>query len=188
MKTLLEVIKINKTNIDKIKVGTDFMSCNIGDEVIVNGKNCLCAGKVNGKNMFIVIGHKNLKSQFMLAQSKTKLYYDKLPFNKSGIELTKYVLDNYKQELNRTIWKNLDNDEFIPSSGELKNIFLNLASIKDKEMEFWDILELDDEDIWSASVCTIPSNAEYCYSLNAGIYSDDKTHYKKTFVCVDYQL
>lgn len=86
MKTLLEVIKLNKGNINNITIGGELEKYNIGDKVTILGKKCICVGKVNNKNAFVLENHYNMENELPYANESTKLFKDVIQEFNNGVE------------------------------------------------------------------------------------------------------
>lgn len=133
MKTLLEVIKLNKTNIDKVQIGKDPKHASVGDIVEINNRECLCVGPINdsGENGFAIIPDYKQDKKPFAPQDSDFLDSDLIPYMKpettrDGKEMTDYIKNEFPRELSGTLWEDVEDDEFIPSRYEFRKIMNNI--------------------------------------------------------------
>ena len=125
-----------------------------------------------GEGLWLYLDWIGLNKPLRWTRQNTKLYNDKIP-DTNGYENTQYILNNYKNCIQGTIWEEVKNckyNVYIPDKNQLK-----IISNVNEEYK----LNNPIYGYWSSSQCAT-SYQIYSYALgvnfyNSYLYSDNKT-------------
>ena len=108
------------------------------------------------------------------AQGITRLYENEIP-DTNGYENTQYILNNYKNCIQGTMWEEIQKckyDVYIPDKNQLKRIY----NVNKK----YKLLSLSDDFYWSSSQCAdFYSNYNYAFGVdfyNGNVEGSNKTY------------
>lgn len=121
MKTFLEFL-----NNDQEVSHKPYYEYEVGEKLLKDDLEYVCLGEINGKNMFVRTDREIIKREnhtFPWALEKTRLAKP-IPKKRvgTGLEQTEWLLKHYEKCIDRTIWGNLQDDEYVPNVEELKEI------------------------------------------------------------------
>lgn len=196
IKTLLEVIKINKSNINDIIINKSPKDFVYGEIIVLNNVKCLCLGPDdNGKNMFGIIPTQEVKPS-RWAEYKSKLHEAKFGstqvFNKSksGKWMTNHIRQKYDNDITEdTIWWWLNDNEYIPSIKELKKIVANAEDNDETPFDIWTKLGINDQHgcIWTSTPDGNYYSKSWSPSLDMkSIGISDRDYLSYYIICMDY--
>ena len=137
---------VNESMFDDIDFDDDY-SASVSDKLNKWKDFAICFGK----GLWVYLDWIGLNKELSWARKNTKLYNDKIP-DKNGYENTQYILNNYKNDIQGTIWEEVKNCEYpiyIPDKKQLKRIY----NVNEK----YDLLPLSDDFYLSSSQRAIPS-------------------------------
>ena len=126
-----------------------------------------------GKGLWVYLDWIGLNKPLIWSQENTKLYDDKIP-DTNGYKNTQYILNNYKNCIQDTIWEEVHNCEYnvyIPDKNQLKRIY--------KVNEKYKLLSLPTYYYWSSSQYADPYSRYYSafgvYFYDGYVINDIKT-------------
>ena len=108
------------------------------------------------------------------AQGITRLYENEIP-DTNGYENTQYILNNYKNCIQGTIWEEVQNCEYnvyIPDKNQLKRIY----NVNKK----YKLLSLSADFYWSSSQCA-DFYSNYNYAFGVDFYNSNMEGSNKTY-------
>ena len=112
-----------------------------------------------GEGLWVYLDWLGLNKGLIWAQENTKLYKDNIP-DTNGYENTQYILNNYKNCIQGTIWEEVQNckyNVYIPDKKQLKRIY----NINEK----YKLLSLSTNDYWNSSQYENPYQDYSCALL-----------------------
>ena len=146
---------VNESMFDDIDFDDDY-SVSVSDK-LSNWKDlAICFGE----GLWVYLDWIGLNKELYWAQYNTKLHGDKIP-NTNGYENTQYILNNYKNCIQGTIWEEVQNCEYnvyIPDKNQLKRIY----NVNKK----YKLLSLSTNDYWTSSQYESPYQ-DYSHALLA---------------------
>ena len=123
-----------------------------------------------GKGLWVYLDWIGLNKRLIWARKNTKLYNDEIP-DTNGYENTQYILNNYKNCIQGTIWEEVQNCEYnvyIPDKNQLKII----SNVNEKYN-----LILSTFTYWSSSQYA-SSYSDYSYAFSVNFYGYVYSNYK----------
>ena len=105
-----------------------------------------------GEGLWVYLDWIGLNKPLRWAQYDTKLYNDNIP-DTNGYENTQYILNNYKNCIQRTIWEEVQKCKYpiyIPDKKQLKRIY----NVNEK----YKLLSLSTDNYWSSSQYADPDS------------------------------
>ena len=130
--------------------------------------------KCFGEGLWVYLDWAYFNKYLIWARKNTKLYKDNIP-DTNGYENTQYILNNYKNNIKRTIWEEVQNckyNVYIPDKNQLTII----SNINKK----YNLLDIPSGFYWSSSQYVYPywnyDGAFYVYSYNGNAYGQYKTN------------
>ena len=141
---------VNESMFDDIDFDDDY-SVNVSDKLNKWKDLAICFGK----GLWVYLDWIGLYKDLNWAHYDTKLYKDRIP-DTNGYENTQYILNNYKNCIQRTIWEEVLNCKYpiyIPDKKQLKRIY--------KVNEKYDLLSISDDFYCSSSQYAF--SYQYCY-------------------------
>ena len=162
---------INESMFDDIDFDGDY-SVSVSDK-LNNWKDlAICFGEGLWVYLDWVCFNKDL--YWAQAQGITRLYENEIP-DTNGYENTQYILNNYKNCIQGTIWEEVQNCEYnvyIPDKNQLKIIY----NVNKK----YNLLRLSADFYWSSSQCAdFYSNYNYAFGVdfyNGNVEGSNKTY------------
>ena len=126
-----------------------------------------------GEGLWVYLDWLGLNKGLIWAQENTKLYQDNIS-DTNGYENTQYILNNYKNCIQGTIWEEVQNckyNVYIPDKNQLKIIY----NVNKK----YNLLDIPSKHFWSSSQYASPNQLYYSafyVNFNIGyMYFDSKT-------------
>ena len=118
---------VNESMFDDIDFDDDY-GVSVSDKLIKWKDLAICFGE----GLWVYLDWIGLNKPLKWARKNTKLYLDDIP-DTNGYENTQYILNNYKNCIQGTIWEEVQNCEYnvyIPDKNQLKRIYklLNLST------------------------------------------------------------
>ena len=113
-----------------------------------------------GKGLWVYLDWIGLNKPLRWAHANTKLFKDNIP-DTNGYENTQYILNNYKNCIQGTIWEEVQNckyNVYIPDKNQLKRIY--------KVNKKYKLLSLPTNDYWTSSQYENPYQ-DYSHALLA---------------------
>ena len=162
---------VNESMFDDIDFDDDY-SVSISDKLIKWKDLAICFGK--GLWVYLDWVGFNKDLYWAQAQGITRLYENEIP-DTNGYENTQYILNNYKNCIQGTIWEEVQNCEYpiyIPDKNQLKRIY----NVNKK----YKLLSLSADFYWSSSQCAdFYSNYNYAFGVdfyNGNVEGSNKTY------------
>ena len=131
---------VNESMFDDIDFDDDY-SANVSDKLTKWEDLSICFGE----GLWVYLDWVGFNKDLYWAHYDTKLYNDKIP-DTNGYENTQYILNNYKNCIQRTIWEEVQNCKYplyIPDKKQLKRIY----NVNEK----YKLLNLSTDYYWSSS-------------------------------------
>ena len=131
---------VNESMFDDIDFDDDY-SVSVSDKLIKWHDLAICFGE----GLWVYLDWVGFNKNLYWSQYDTKLYNDKIP-NTNGYENTQYILNNYKNCIQGTIWEEVQNCEYnvyIPDKKQLEIIY--------KVNKKYNLLRLSTDFYWSSS-------------------------------------
>ena len=126
-----------------------------------------------GEGLWVYLDWIGLNKGLSWAQIGTNLWQAKIP-NKNGYENTQYILNNYKNCIQGTIWEEVQNckyNVYIPNKKQLERIY--------KVNKKYELMRLSTDWYWSSSQSKIDEDCDdYAYHVDfscGNVYDDNKT-------------
>ena len=172
------VNSVNESMFDDIDFDDDY---GVSDKLIKWKDLAICFGK----GLSVYLNWIGLNKGLIWARNNTILYKDKIP-NTNGYENTQYILNNYKNNIQGTIWEEVQNCKYpiyIPDKNQLKRIY----NVNEK----YNLLDLPRDKYWSSDQYTSPDQY-YGSALGVGfyysgnVYYDDKTNEFHSFALLHF--
>ena len=159
---------VNESMFDNIDFDGDY-SVSVSDK-LNNWKDlAICFGE----GLWVYLDWVGLNRDLNWAHFDTKLYNDEIP-DTNGYENTQYILNNYKNCIQGTIWEEVQNckyNVYIPDKNQLKRIY----NVNKK----YNLLDIPSKHFWSSSQYASPNQLYYSafyVNFNIGyMYFDSKT-------------
>ena len=132
---------INESMFDDIDFDDDY-SVSVSDKLIKWKDLAICFGK----GLWVYLDWIGLNKHLRWAQKDTKLYRAVDVPDTNGYENTQYILNNYKNNIQGTIWEEIQNCKYslyIPDKNQLKKIY--------KVNKKYNLLDLSNYIYWSSS-------------------------------------
>ena len=130
------------------------------------------------EGLWVYLDWIGLNKYLIWAQENTKLYYDNIP-DTNGYENTQYILNNYKNCIQGTIWEEIQNCKYplyIPDKNQLKKIYK--------------LLRLSTDYYWSSSQYAIPHSNYYRAFIvrfyDGYVLFNDKTNGYRSFALLHF--
>ena len=161
---------VNESMFDDIDFEDDDYSVSVSDKLNKWKDLAICFGK----GLWVYLDWIGLNKELIWARKNTKLYQDKIP-DTNGYENTQYILNNYKNYIQGTIWEKVQNCEYpiyIPDKKQLKRIY--------KVNEKYDLLSLSDDFYCSSSQRAIPSQ-DYRGAFGVDFYDGYVYDFNETY-------
>ena len=117
-----------------------------------------------GEGLWVYLDWIGLNKPLRWTIQNTKLYNDKIP-DTNGYENTQYILNNYKNCIQGTIWEEVQNckyNVYIPDKNQLKRIY----NVNKK----YKLLNLYTDYYWTSSQCANPFS-NYYYAFGVDFYN-----------------
>ena len=111
---------VNESMFDDIDFDDDY-GVSVSDKLIKWKDLAICFGE----GLWVYLDWIGLNKYLIWAQENTKLYQDNIS-DTNGYENTQYILNNYKNCIQGTIWEEVQNCEYnvyIPDKNQLKRIY-----------------------------------------------------------------
>ena len=147
---------VNESMFDDIDFDDDY-SDSVSDKLIKWKDFSICFGE----GLWVYLDWVGFNKRLNWAYFHTKLYQDKIP-DTNGYENTQYILNNYKNCIQGTIWEEIQNSEYpiyIPDKNQLKII----SNVNKK----YKLLDIPSDLYWSSSQYANPySNYSYAFYVN----------------------
>ena len=162
---------VNESMFDDIDFDDDY-SVSISDKLNKWKDLAICFGE----GLWVYLDWIGLNKDLYWAQAQgiTRLYENEIP-DTNGYENTQYILNNYKNYIQGTIWEKVQNCEYpiyIPDKKQLKRIY--------KVNEKYDLLSLSDDFYCSSSQRAIPSQ-DYRGAFGVDFYDGYVYDYNETY-------
>ena len=161
------VNSVNESMFDDIDFDDDY-GVSVSDKLNKWEDVAICFGE----GLWVYLDWIGLNKPLRQTRQNTKLYNDKIP-DTNGYENTQYILNNYKNSIQGTIWEEVQNckyNVYIPDKNQLKIIYKVNEEYKLNNLIYG---------YWSSSQC---ENSYYIYGsalcvnfYNGYLYSDNKT-------------
>ena len=158
---------VNESMFDDIDFDDDY-SASVSDKLNKWKDLAICFGE----GLWVYLDWIGLNKDLKWTHYNTKLYNDKIP-DKNGYENTQYILNNYKNYVQGTIWNEIQNCKYplyIPDKNQLKRIY----NVNEK----YKLLSLSANGYWSSSQYagsySSYSSAFYVYFGNGDVYYNNK--------------
>ena len=158
---------INESMFDDIDFDGEY---NVTDKLIKWKYFSICFGE----GLWVYLDWVYFNKYLIWARKNTKLYKDNIP-DTNGYENTQYILNNYKNNIKRTIWEEVQNckyNVYIPDKNQLTII----SNINKK----YNLLDIPSGLYWSSSQYAYPywdyDGAFYVYFYNGNVYGQYKTN------------
>ena len=163
------VNSVNESMFDDIDFDDDY-SVSVSDKLNKWNDLAICFGE----GLWVYLDWIGLNKELLWAQYNTKLYKNKI-HDTNGYENTQYILNNYKNCIQGTIWEEVQNCEYnvyIPDKNQLKRIY----NVNKK----YKLLSLSADFYWSSSQCAdFYSNYNYAFGVdfyNGNVEGSNKTY------------
>ena len=117
-----------------------------------------------GEGLWVYLDWIGLNKDLRWSQENTKLYKNNIS-NTNGYENTQYILNNYKNNIKRTIWEEVQNckyNVYIPDEKQLEIIY--------KVNKKYKLLSITSKYFWSSSQYVFPYS-DYRYAFDFNFYS-----------------
>ena len=161
---------VNESMFDDIDFEDDDYSVSVSDKLNKWKDLAICFGE----GLWVYLDWVGLNRDLNWAHFDTKLYNDEIP-DTNGYENTQYILNNYKNCIQGTIWEEVQNCEYnvyIPDKNQLKRIY----NVNKK----YKLLSLSADFYWSSSQCAdFYSNYNYAFGVdfyNGNVEGSNKTY------------
>ena len=159
---------VNESMFDDIDFDGDY-SVSVSDK-LNNWKDlAICFGE----GLWVYLDWVGLNRDLNWAQYDTKLYNDEIP-DTNGYENTQYILNNYKNCIQGTMWEEIQNckyNVYIPDKNQLKIIY--------KVNKKYKLLPIYTHGYWSSSQYAF--SYQYCYySVSVYFYDGSVDYVSKT--------
>ena len=164
-------LDINESMFDDIDFEDDDYSVGVSDKLNKWKDFAICFGE----GLWVYLDWIGLNKPLKWAYFPTKLYKDKIP-DTNGYENTQYILNNYKNCIQDTIWEEIQNckyNVYIPDKKQLEIIYK--VNKKYKLMSFLTDL------YWSSSQYADSSDLGYGEALGVYFRLGDEDNYNKTY-------
>ena len=162
---------VNESMFDDIDFDDDY-SVSVSDKLSEWKDLAICFGE----GLWVYLDWIGLNKQLIWARKNTKLYKDKIP-DINGYENTQYILNNYKNCIQGTIWEEIQNCKYpiyIPDKKQLEIIYKVNKKYK---------LSLSADDYWSSSQDADP-NLSYYDAFPVGVLNG---YVGRNFKTIDYR-
>ena len=160
---------VNESMFDDIDFDDDY-SDSVSDKLNKWKDFAICFGK----GLWVYLDWIGLNKELYWAQYDTKLHGNKIP-NTNGYENTQYILNNYKNCIQGTIWEEVQNCKYpiyIPDKKQLERIY----NVNEK----YKLLSLSTNYYyWSSSQYANPYS-NYSYALGVYFYNGNVFLFNKT--------
>ena len=159
---------VNESMFDDIDFDDDY-SVSVSDKLIKWHDLAICFGE----GLWVYLDWVGFNKNLYWSQYDTKLYNDKIP-NTNGYENTQYILNNYKNCIQGTIWEEVQNckyNVYIPDKKQLEIIY--------KVNKKYNLLRLPPNYYWSSSQYAY-SYQSYGYVFLVSFYDGDVNYDDKT--------
>ena len=160
---------VNESMFDDIDFDDDY-GVSVSDKLIKWKDLAICFGE----GLWVYLDWVGLNRDLNWAHLDTKLYNDEIP-DTNGYENTQYILNNYKNCIQGTMWEEIQKckyDVYIPDKNQLKIIY----NVNKK----YKLLSLSDDFYWSSSQCAdFYSNYNYAFGVdfyNGNVEGSNKTY------------
>ena len=150
---------VNESMFDDIDFDDDDYSASVSDKLINWKDLAICFGE----GLWVYLDWIGLNKLLRWAPYDTKLYTDNIP-DTNGYENTQYILNNYKNCIQGTIWEEVQNCKYpiyIPDKNQLKKIYKVYKRYK---------LSLSTDYYWSSSQYAY-SDSSYYYAFGVYFYN-----------------
>ena len=161
---------VNESMFDDIDFDDDDYSVSVSDKLIKWKDLAICFGE----GLWVYLDWVGFNKPLNWAPYPTKLYNDEIP-DTNGYENTQYILNNYKNCIQGTIWEDVQNckyNVYIPDKNQLKRIY----NVNKK----YKLLSLSADFYWSSSQCAdFYSNYNYAFGVdfyNGNVEGSNKTY------------
>ena len=155
---------VNESMFDDIDFDDDY-SVSISDKLNKWKDLSICFGK----GLWVYLDWIGLNKELIWARKFTKLYQAKIP-DTNGYENTQYILNNYKNYIQGTIWEEVQNCKYpiyIPDKNQLKIIY--------KVNKKYKLLPIYTHGYWSSSQYAF--SYQYCYYAFSVYFYDGSVDY-----------
>ena len=171
---------VNESMFDDIDFEDDNYSVSVSDKLNKWKDLAICFGK----GLWVYLDWIGLNKPLKWAHENTKLFKDNIP-DTNGYENTQYILNNYKNCIQGTIWEEIQNckyNVYIPDKKQLKKIY--------KVNKKYNLLDLSTYDYWSSSQGANPY-LDYDYAFRVyfgnGIVNDNnKTNGQRSIALLQF--
>ena len=163
------VNSVNESMFDDIDFDDDY-SVSISDKLNKWNDLSICFGK----GLWVYLDWIGLNKELIWARKFTKLYQAKIP-DTNGYENTQYILNNYKNYIQGTIWEEVQNCEYpiyITDINQLKRIY----DVNEK----YKLLPIYSGLYWSSSQYASPGSY-YFYAFRVDFYDGYVYDYNETY-------
>ena len=146
---------VNESMFDDIDFDDDY-SVSVSDKLNKWKDLAICFGE----GLWVYLDWIGLNKPLRWAHANTKLFKDNIP-DTNGYENTQYILNNYKNCIQGTIWEEVQNckyNVYIPDKKQLKRIY--------KVNKKYKLLSLSTNDYWTSSQYENPYQ-DYSHALLA---------------------
>ena len=112
---------VNESMFDDIDFEDDDYSVSVSDKLIKWKDLAICFGK----GLWVYLDWIGLNKELLWAQYNTGLHIDNIP-DKNGYENTQYILNNYKNCIQETVWEEIQKckyNVYIPDKKQLERIY-----------------------------------------------------------------
>ena len=161
-------LDINESMFDDIDFDDDY-GASVSDKLIKWKDFAICFGK----GLWVYLNWTGLYKDLRWAQENTKLFKDNIS-DTNGYKNTQYILNNYKNCIQDTIWEEVQNckyNVYIPDKNQLKIIY--------KVNKKYKLLSLSADYYWSSSQYADPYSRYYSafgvYFYDGYVINDIKT-------------
>ena len=159
-------LDINESMFDDIDFDDDEYSVRVSDKLNKWEDLAICFGE----GLWVYLDWVGFNKPLKWAPYPTKLYNDEIP-DTNGYENTQYILNNYKNCIQGTIWEEVQNCEYpiyIPDKKQLKRIY--------KVNKKYNLLDLSIYIYWSSNPYQL-----YYFAFGVGFYSGIVYYNDKNF-------
>ena len=153
-----DILQINQFGEYRVKSANSDINESMFDDIDFEDDDYGVSDKLNewkdlaicfGEGLWVYLDQIGLNKYLIWAQENTKLYKDNIP-DTNGYENTQYILNNYKNCIQGTIWEEIQNCKYplyIPDKHQLERIYK--------------LLEFSTDYYWSSSQYAIPHSNYY---------------------------
>ena len=176
-----DILQINQYGDYRVKPGNSDINESMFDDIDFDDDEYGISDKLSnwkdlakcfGEGLWVYLDWIGLNKGLIWSHKNTKLYEDNIP-DTNGYENTQYILNNYKNCIQGTIWEEIQNCKYpiyIPDKNQLEIIY--------KVNKKYKLLSLSTSGYWSSSQY---ANSYYIYCSTFGVnfynghlYSDNK--------------